>query len=78
MRYRRLILQKGTWEAAAQFILQTQYYTDNPQNICEEVIINALKSCSKELSHCKNKQVVVTTEWLPWLQTSYRYGGHEG
>ena len=39
-------LYKATGESAAQFILQPQYM-DNPQNICERVIINA--SCSKEL-----------------------------
>jgi len=41
-------LLKETREAAAQFILQPQY-TDNPQNICEDLITNALQSCSKEL-----------------------------
>ena len=25
--------------------------------------------------HCKNKSVVPTTQWLPWLQTSYRDSG---
>ena len=24
-------------------------------------------------SHCKNKLVVLTTEWLPWLQSSCGY-----
>ena len=43
------LLHKATREAAAQFILQPQY-TDNPQNICEGVITNALQSCSKERS----------------------------
>jgi len=29
--------------------------------------------------HCKNKQVVSTTEWLhvPWLQTNWRDSGYE-
>ena len=27
--------------------------------------------------HCKNKLVVLTTEWLPWLQTSWRDSGYE-
>ena len=40
--------KKETEKAAAQFILQPQY-TDNCQNICEGVIINALQSYSKEL-----------------------------
>ena len=40
---------KVTREAAAQFILQPQY-TDNPLNICEGIITNALQICSKELS----------------------------
>ena len=39
----------GTQDAAAQFLLQPQY-TDNPQNICEWVITNALQSCSEDLS----------------------------
>ena len=26
--------------------------------------------------HCKNKLVVLTTEWLPWLQTSQRDSGY--
>ena len=25
--------------------------------------------------HCKNKLVVLTTEWLPWLQTNWRDSG---
>ena len=29
------------------------------------------------MHHCKNKLVVVTTEWLPWLQTSWRDSGYE-
>ena len=29
------------------------------------------------LNHCKNKLVVLTTEWLPWLQTSWRDSGYE-
>ena len=45
------LLHKSTHEAAAQFILQPQYNTDNPQNICEGVITNAFQSCSKENSH---------------------------
>ena len=31
---------------------------------------------SREL-HCKNKLVVLTTEWLPWLQTNWRDSGYE-
>ena len=27
--------------------------------------------------HCKNKPVVLTTEWLPWLQTRGRDSDHE-
>ena len=27
--------------------------------------------------HCKNKLVVLTTEWLPWLQTNWRDSGYE-
>ena len=59
------ILRKATREASAQFLLQPQY-TDNPQNICEGVITNALQSCSKELL-CK--QVIccydiVSVLWL--------------
>ena len=27
--------------------------------------------------HCKNKLVVLTTEWLPWLQTSWRDIGYQ-
>ena len=27
--------------------------------------------------HCKNKLVVLTTEWLPWLQTSGRDSGYD-
>ena len=27
--------------------------------------------------HCKNKLVVLTTEWLPWLQTNWRDIGDE-
>ena len=38
---------KVTREAAGQFILQPQC-TDNPQNICEGVITNALQSYSKK------------------------------
>ena len=34
--------------ATAQFIVQPQY-TNNPQNIYEGVITNALQSCSKEV-----------------------------
>ena len=46
--YGRLIVRsKVTREAPAQFILQLQY-TDNPQNICEGVVTNALQICSKE------------------------------
>ena len=40
--------QKGSIINLAQFILQPQH-TDNPQNICEGVITNALQSCSKEV-----------------------------
>ena len=29
------------------------------------------------ISHCKNKLVVSTTEWLPWLQTSLRDSGYQ-
>ena len=34
---------------------------------------------SKQLSvvHCKNKLVILTTEWLPWLQSSWRDSGYE-
>ena len=28
-------------------------------------------------SHCKNKLIVSTTEWLPWLQTNWRDSGYE-
>ena len=38
-----------TQDAAAHFLLQPQY-TNNPQNICEWVITNALQSCGKDLS----------------------------
>ena len=27
--------------------------------------------------YCKNKLVVLTTEWLPWLQTNWRDSGYE-
>ena len=27
--------------------------------------------------HCKNKLVVSTIEWLPWLQTNWRDSGYE-
>ena len=27
--------------------------------------------------HCKNKLVVLTTEWLPWLQTNWRHSDYE-
>jgi len=27
------------------------------------------------MHHYKNKLVISTTEWLPWLQTSWRDGG---
>ena len=37
-----------TRKPAVQLILQPQF-TDNPQNICEGVITNAVQSCSKEL-----------------------------
>ena len=26
--------------------------------------------------HCKNKLVVSTTEWLPWLQTNWKDSGY--
>ena len=29
------------------------------------------------IDHCKNKLVVLTTEWLPWLQTNWRDSGYE-
>ena len=29
------------------------------------------------LIHCKNKLVILTTEWLPWLQSSWRNSGYE-
>ena len=32
----------------------------------------------KEETHCKNKLVILTTEWLPWLQSSWRDSGYEG
>ena len=31
------------------------------------------KHSEVERIHCKNKLVVLTTEWLPWLQTSSGY-----
>ena len=27
--------------------------------------------------YCKNKLVVLTTEWSPWLQTNWRDSGYE-
>ena len=30
-----------------------------------------------ERLHCKSKWVVLTTEWLPWLQTNWRNSGYE-
>ena len=27
--------------------------------------------------HCKNKFLILTTEWLPWLQSSWRDSGYE-
>ena len=27
--------------------------------------------------HSKNKLVILTTEWLPWLQTNWRNSGYE-
>ena len=32
--------------------------------------------CTQKL-HCKNKLVVSTTEWLPWLQTNWRDSGYK-
>ena len=29
------------------------------------------------MHHCKNKLVVLTIEWLPWLQTNWRDSGYE-
>ena len=29
--------------------------------------------CDVDSLHCKNELVVLTTEWLPWLQTSCGY-----
>ena len=31
----------------------------------------------EKMEHCKNKLVVSTTEWLPWLQTNWRDSGYE-
>ena len=47
------VLHKSMQGAAAQFILQPQY-ADNPQNICEGVITNALQSCSVRNSRALN------------------------
>ena len=33
--------------------------------------------CGWSQLHCKNKLVVLTIEWLPWLQSSWRYSGYE-
>ena len=54
---------KLTREAAGQFILQPQY-TDNPQNICDGVITNALPSCSKEPDEVTDVMRVVSVLWL--------------
>ena len=32
---------------------------------------------SQQYNRCKKWLVVLTTEWLPWLQTSWRDSGHE-
>ena len=34
-------------------------------------LVMNLRSC-----HCKNKLVVLSTEWLPWLQKSQRDSGY--
>jgi len=26
-------------------------------------------------AHCKNRLAILTTEWLPWLQTNWRQRG---
>ena len=60
-----------------QFILQPQC-TDNPQNICEGVITNALQSCSKELvtrwvnhKYYKAFQRIVVVRWTGQLPLSF-------
>ena len=41
------------------------------------VSCDLLCSLTPGCEHCKNKLVVLTTEWLPWLQTKWRDSGYE-
>ena len=38
-------------------------------------VLTKVTSCL--VMHCKNKLVVSTTEWLPWLQTNWRHSDYE-
>ena len=44
--------------------------------ISKTIIIIVARNMQVSLHiHCKNKLVVLTTEWLPWLQTNWRDSG---
>jgi len=47
------------------------------QNAIPASIIYILWHAIPTYFHCKNKLVVLTTEWLLWLQTSWRDSGYE-
>ena len=48
------------------------YFSNSKVKTLVEVMWLHASTSSAEL-HCKNKLVVLTTEWLPWLQASCGY-----
>ena len=43
---------------------------------CSFLMLISVKVRPKPI-HCENKLVVLTTEWLPWLQANWRDSGNE-
>ena len=46
-----------------------------PNYCCWLPYCSSCKFHKEATAHCKNKLAVLTTEWLPWLQTSQRDSG---
>ena len=66
---------------AAKVETQIKSHGNNVRDILISHVISgdaqSHKQTDKENVHCINTLVVLTTEWLPWLQTNWRDSGYK-
>jgi len=66
---------------AAKVEFQVKSHGNNVRDVLISHVISgdaqSHKQTNKENVHCINTLVVLTTEWLPWLQTNWRDSGYK-